>query len=128
MLKVRGIVESSGEGSWLRSDQCKSRFFIGTDSLTFGLALTYQSAFGAQVSRNNVHIQFVQETIKNLTGKSKQYELMLTLSGLFETRKNWTTLLYPSGEKQLWGFGHENVFPAQLVTVDISDPQIVLLK
>ena len=50
---------------------------------------------------------------------------MLTYTGTFETRLDWKVLTLGSGEKQLYGFGHLNAFPAQLVITDIGNPVII---
>ncbi len=127
-VKVRGIVEGGMEGSWLRSDDCPERFSVGENSLPRGISLSYQSEYGVAAPRKMVHIERVDRQIREMRQRVKSGFLLLTHTGVFETRTDWKLLNNGAGDKRLWGFGHLNTFPAQLVVVDIADPLIVRKK
>ncbi|HZT68775.1 MAG TPA: hypothetical protein VFC10_03365 [Terriglobia bacterium] len=127
-VKVRGAVEGGTEGAWLKSNDCPERFYVGENSLPKAISLSYQSEFGNTPARNTAHIERVEQQIKEAQRKMKSSVLTLTYTGIFETRTDWKTATLASGEKQLWGFGHLNAFPAQLVILDIADPVIVETK
>jgi hypothetical protein len=101
---------------------------VGEDSLPRAISLSYQSEFGSAPPRNKAHIERIEQQIKEKQRKTKSSLLMLTYTGIFETRTDWKAATLASGEKRLWGFGHLNTFPAQLVVVDIADPLIVQKK
>ena len=124
-IRVRGIVEGGMEGSWLESDDCPERFYVGENSLPKAISLSYQSEYGPAPPRNMAHIQRVDQQIRQKRRRAKSGILLLTHTGIFETRTDWKVLNYGSGRKQLWGFGHGNYFPAQLVIMDISDPVVI---
>lgn len=128
LVKVRGIVEGGMEGSWLKSDDCLERFYVGENSLPKAISLSYQSEFGVAPPRNMAHIERVDRQIREKRQKAKSGVLLLTHTGVFETRTDWKLLNNGAGDKRLWGFGHLNTFPAQLVVVDIADPVIVQKK
>lgn len=124
VIRVRGIVDGGMEGSWLRSDDCPERFYAAGYSLPKSIALAYHSEAGVAAARNEEHIQHVEELIRRRIRNRSSDVVTLTYKGIFETRKEWVVLTYPSGEKRLWGLGHDNAFPAQLVVTDISDPVV----
>jgi len=126
LLKVRGIVEGGMEGSWLKSDECPERFYVGGNSLPNAVSLSYQSEYGIAPPRNTVHIELVQRQIQGKVRKTNV--LIMTYTGIFETRTAWKVVTSGTGENHLWGFGHLNAFPAQLVVTDIDDPQVVVKK
>jgi hypothetical protein len=126
LLKVRGIVEGGMEGAWLKSDDCPNRFHIGENSLPNAISLSYQSEHGTAPPRNAVHIKQIEQQIRGKQRKTSV--LILTYTGIFETRTDWKIVTSGNGEKHLWGFGHLNAFPAQLVVADIADPQIIAKK
>ncbi len=127
-IKVRGIVEGGMEGSWLESDNCPERFYVGEYSLPKAISLSYRSEFGVAAPRNMAHIERVDQQIQKKLRKMKSSVLLLTHTGVFEARTAWKLLNNGSGDKRLWGFGHLNGFPAQLVIIDIEDPLIVRKK
>jgi hypothetical protein len=127
-LKVRGVVEGGMEGAWLKSADCPERFYVGENSLPKAISLSYQSEFGNAPPRNTAHIQRVEQQIREKQRKTKPSVLMLTYTGVFETRTDWKVVTSGRGEKHLWGLGHLNAFPAQLVVTDIADPEIIAKK
>lgn len=127
-VMVRGAVEGGTEGAWLKSGECPERFYVGENSLPRAISLSYQSEYGNTPARNTTHIERVEQTIREQRRKTKSDVLMLTYTGIFETRADWKVLTLGSGEKQLCGFGHLNSFPAQLVVLDIADPVSVEKK
>lgn len=127
-VKVRGVVEGGMEGAWLKSNDCPERFYVGDNSLPKAISLSYQSEYGDTPARNTVHIERVEQQIREMQRRVKSSVLTLTYTGIFETRTDWKATTLASGEKHLWGFGHLNAFPAQLVVVNIEDPLIVPKK
>jgi hypothetical protein len=127
-VKVRGIVEGGMEGTWLKSGECTERYSVGENSLPMAITLSYQSEYGQTPTRNTAHIERVGQQISEQRKKTKSDVLMLTYTGILETRTEWKILTLSSGEKQVWGFGLLNAFPAQLVVVDIANPMIMHKK
>jgi hypothetical protein len=118
-VKVRGDVEGGFEGAWLESKDCPEQFYAEGYSLPKKISLAYRSAFGREAVRNEKHIRQVEDRVKH-SSKNAKSDLAVIRTGIFETRKVWMILTLASGEKQLWGFGHLNGFPAQLVVTDLD--------
>ncbi len=124
IIRVRGIVEGGMEGAWLRDESCPGRFRVGERSLAMAIWLSYQSEYGSPPPRHKAHIDQVERQITAGQRKRTSGLLELTYTGVFETRSEWKLLARRPGETQLWGFGHQNGFPAQLVITDEADPVI----
>jgi hypothetical protein len=122
IVSVRGDVQAGLEGSWVEDSECKEPFLVGGLSLPKAISLSYRTESGDEPPRNSSHIKQVTEEINKISKGTKAVKLVVTYKGLFETREKWVTLVLPSGDKQLWGLGHLNGFPAQLVIIDMSDP------
>ena len=122
IVSVKGIAVGS-EGAWLSADSCGISFVVGDLSLVKALFLSYRSETGRKVNRNSTHIKTVElELARRWALGVKDIELVYT--GVFETRESWV-VLKDSGRGRIWGLGHDNAFPAQLVITDISDPRDV---
>jgi hypothetical protein len=53
--------------------------------------------------------------------------MVFTYTGLFETRRDWSTakVTYPNGTSKVMGFGHLNDAPAQLLIKSSDDVSLV---
>ena len=126
-VKVRGIVEGGMHGAWLKSDDCPEPFYVGENSLPREISLSYQSEYGSAPPPNTAHMERVERQIREMLRKTKSGILMLTYTGIFETRTDWKVIIL-AGEPRLWGLGHLNTFPAQLVVTDKADPVVAKRK
>ncbi len=120
-VRVRGIQFGGMEGSWLRGDACPTpAVSLNGVTLENNLWLTYQSERGRRVESNVEHVSLVMHQLRKLP-KRQAANVALTYIGVFETRDNWVLLRDSSGKPFLWGLGHLNGFPAQLVIMDVED-------
>jgi hypothetical protein len=86
------------EGAWLESGDCPERLFVGENSLPKAIFLSYQSEFDVAPPRNMAHIERVDRQIREKRQKAKSGVLLLTHTGVFETRSDWKLLNNGAGD------------------------------
>jgi hypothetical protein len=118
---VQGIQDGGLEGSWLRGESCPANISVDGLTLSKAIWLDYRSEYGIKVERNEAHIKKVYRELRKRPSKEFR-NVPLIYSGVFETRDKWVIFHDSSGQGRLWGFGHLNGCPAQLVLIDVEYP------
>lgn len=120
-LRVLGIEDGGLEGTWLQGKSCPTTVSVEGLTLAKAIWLTYQSEYDIKVQRNGVHIKEVSRQLRKRSKKSL-HNFALIYEGVFETRDKWLIFHDSSGQARVWGLGHLNGFPAQLVLIDVELP------
>jgi hypothetical protein len=132
VIRVRGKVGSTDEGEWLVGDECRGIFVTGAVEWPSEIALvmptippslrlhspdfTYDWAKGKRIDAKRSRL---------LRSGGSPDCLMFTLTGLFETRREWVKHKYPDGTSKFIGFGHQNEAPAQLLLKSSDDVELI---
>ena len=120
IIKVRGILGGTQEGTWLVGE-CKTR--LVTKGLTWGNDLSvYVDASNERIARSWGR---VRAKVKQLHGDSRRDDVWVTIIGRLETRASMDdeVLDTPHGRVTL-GFGHMNGSPAEINVISVEDVAI----
>jgi hypothetical protein len=121
MVTIHGTLSSTSEGAWLVDHTCPGVFV--TDGYTWPSALWITGPDQRGIL-HSVDFQFDQESALRLRPAYKRLQkrvpeecILATLTGLFETRRDWSQSkrVYANGTQKFLGFGHLGDAPAQLV-------------
>jgi hypothetical protein len=123
LLTVRGRLQSTDEGVWLAGDHCAA--VLTTEGHVWPEVIALTMPGNPQSGRlHPVDFAFNWESKRDVDSQYKQLLqqapekcIVFTVTGLFETRQNWSTakLTYPDGTSKLAGFGHVGEALGQLV-------------
>ena len=133
LLKVSGRFAGTDEGSWIVGDGCPGVFVTEGHVWPSEIALTNPEA----PSRQRLHTVDFQldpeserrahEKYQHLRETAPEKCIRVSITGLFETRKNWpdAKMKYPDGTSKYAGFGHLGEAPGQLLVKSQDEVTIV---
>jgi hypothetical protein len=131
MLTIRGSLDGSGDGAWLTSTRCPD--VMVTDGHVWPVLISLQYPD----HKNRLHpvtFKFDAASERRIGAKYRELArsadgkcLVWTYTGVFETRRDWSTARapHPGGPSPFVGFGHLGVAPAQLLLKSADDVEAV---
>jgi hypothetical protein len=127
LIKIRGRLSGTDEGTWLADAGCPGA--LVTDGHVWPSEV-WLAAPGWRFIFHPVDFQFDKKSARRfnrsynkLRRRLPEQCIVSTLTGLFETRSNWSQFkrVYPNGTREFTGFGHLGGAPGQLVIKSEDD-------
>lgn len=121
LIRIRGRVVGTGEGSWLKGFDCPG--VMKTDGYVWDSLISLEyPGYRQQLHRVDFEHDFgsdqrIEKTYRRLRRKLPDACLAFTYSGLFETRKEWHKMM--DGTPR--GFGHLSRAPSALIVKSADD-------
>jgi len=130
LLRIRGRLSGTDEGTWLLGEKCSGTLI--TEGHVWPSAI-WLTAPGRQEVLHPLDFQLDEESgrsfnrsYRRLRRRVPDHCIVSTLTGLFETRSDWSQFkrFYRDGTRQFTGFGHLGEAPGQLVIKSEDDVAI----
>jgi hypothetical protein len=121
-VTIRGRMGTTPEGRWLVAGDCPGLLTTGDHVWPSEIWLALP---GGHLILHPIHFQFDEQSSRKFERRYKQLArrvpqgcIVATLTGIFETREDWSLvkMVYRNGSSQYAGFGHMGEAPGQLVT------------
>jgi len=129
IITIRDTGGGSDEGAWLASSACPGVFTTGGYQWPSTIALE-TPALAPRFRLHPVDFEYDQAAAKRFERKYRRLRkrlpdgcLAFTVTGLFETRTDWSPFkrVFPNGTWMYIGFGHLNGAPAQVIVRSYDD-------
>jgi hypothetical protein len=127
LINIRGVLRGTDEGEWLVGEGCSGTLVTDGYVWPTGIWLT---APGYRGVLHLIDFKLDEDSgrrfsrrYKHLNKRVPENCIISTLTGLFETRRDWSKFkaVYPNGAWKLLGFGHLGEAPGQLVIKSEDD-------
>jgi hypothetical protein len=123
LVKVSGRFTGTNEGSWIVGDGClgvlvtEGHVWPSEIALTNPAAPPPQRLHAVDFQLDSESGRKAQKQYKRLQGAVSEECIRVSITGMFETRKDWSNAMmrYPDGTSKLAGFGHLGEAPGQLL-------------
>jgi hypothetical protein len=133
LVTIRGRVGSTDEGVWIFSDGCRG--VLTTDGYTWPSEIAVAMPTAPPPLRlHSIDFEYDSKSRQKVVAKYKSLRrrwpercLVMTDTGLFETRDDWSKakMEYPNGTWKFAGFGHLGEAPGQLILKSEDDVSVV---
>jgi hypothetical protein len=121
LVKISGRLSGTDEGEWLVGERCPKALVTHGYVWPTGLWLTAPGYRGVlhllDFKLGEDSARKFNRSYKRLWKRTPEQCMVSTLTGLFETRRDWSQFkrVYPNGTWAFTGFGHLGEAPGQLV-------------
>jgi len=127
LIRIRDVIRGTEEGSWFVGDQCQNLFI--TEGHAWPSLISLEVPGGGLLQLHSVDFNYDLESQNRLIPKYRQLKrrvpddcLAWTYTGIFETRKDWTTAEAKTIDPgRLRGFGQLSAAPGQLILKSADD-------
>jgi hypothetical protein len=126
---VRGVVRGTSEGTWLMGEGCKplvTKGFVWPSAIALVAPGNPDTLHEPDFEPDRDMIAKVMQKVRSMAPDPLKDRVILTYTGLFETREKLDAYIGTDACGKPWGFGfgHLNEAPAQIQVRSVSDPSV----